>query len=300
MACPAGRDMPACMTCRRPTLRFHGRHSTTVPWPATCAVIGTRRFTPASASTQRRRRVRRRREAHPSLARGIWVSRLDAWIWVSRNAGLDWLMLHLGMRYRASSRCREFVEACGCLICRTGNAGLVETNVMFLELGNCMEEPWKRMVSRLNLWGSASACGDCGSRGDVWENGAGVWGRPRGCVGTAGMEGAACVWGPLACMGNGNPMKARNMKAGCGLRTLCIFGNIGGTAPRYVVALPTEAMPENVAVAPPAGSRDIRFLSQRSPAAGRALLARTGGLEDPGCQPRLMTGSRIGAWADRL
>ena len=36
-----------------------------------------------------------------------------------------------GMRYRASSRRREFVETSGCLICGAGNADLVETNVGF-------------------------------------------------------------------------------------------------------------------------------------------------------------------------
>ena len=47
------------------------------------------------------------------------------------------------------------------------------------------------------------------------------------------MEDAACVWEPSACMENGNLMKARNVKPGCDLRTLRIFGNIKGTAPRY-------------------------------------------------------------------
>ena len=54
----------------------------------------------------------------------------------------------------------------------------------------------------------------CGIRGNVWGNGAGIWGRPRGCVRTVDMEDAACVWEPSACMGNGNPMMARNMKSG--------------------------------------------------------------------------------------
>ena len=73
----------------------------------------------------------------------------------------------------------------------------------------------------------------CGIRGNVWGNGAGIWGKPRGCVRTVDMEDTACVWEPSACMGNGNPMKARNMKPECGLRTLWIFGNVKGAAPRY-------------------------------------------------------------------
>ena len=90
----------------------------------------------------------------------------------------------------------------------------------------------------------------CGSHGNVWENGAGIWGKPRGCVGTADMEGSACAWGPPACMGNGNPVKAGNMKAGCGLQTLRIFGNIRRAAPGYGVASSTEATPANTVVAP--------------------------------------------------
>ena len=45
------------------------------------------------------------------------------------NAGLGGPVPRLDMRYRASSRRREFVETGGCLICGAGNAGLVETSV---------------------------------------------------------------------------------------------------------------------------------------------------------------------------
>ena len=45
------------------------------------------------------------------------------------NAGLGGPVPRLDMRYRASSRRREFVETGGCLIYGAGNAGLVETNV---------------------------------------------------------------------------------------------------------------------------------------------------------------------------
>ena len=68
-------------------------------------------------------------------------------------------------------------------------------------------EPAESMGICAGAWG-------CGSHGNVWENSAGIWGKPRRCVGTADMEGSACAWGPPACMGNGNPVKAGNMKAG--------------------------------------------------------------------------------------
>ena len=102
----------------------------------------------------------------------------------------------------------------------------------------------------------------CGSHGNVWENGAGIWGKPRGCVGTADMEGSACAWGPPACMGNGNPVKAGNMKAGCGLQTLRIFGNIRRAAPGYGVASSTEATPANTVVAPYSG--DHKFVQNNA------------------------------------
>ena len=157
------------------------------------------------------------------------------------------------------------------------------------------------MGSAETVWGDGLPMGICR---DAWGDASGVWPYGKTAIPYGEM---ACVWEAVESHGEaarpyGEPKSHQNQEYGNvdGLRTLCIFGSTGGTAPRYVVALSTEAMPENVAVAPSAGSRDIRFLSQRSPAAGRALLARTGGLEDPGCQPRLMTGSRIGAWADRL
>ena len=67
--------------------------------------------------------------------------------------------------------------------------------------------------------------------------------RIFGNIGGIGMDGGCgwygiCrnVWGrrfvygePPACMGNGNPTKSGNMKAGRGLQTLRIFGNIGGS-----------------------------------------------------------------------
>ena len=147
-------------------------------------------------------------------------------------AGLGGMVFRLDMRYRAGSRRREFAETGGCLICGAGNAGLVGINVRFLEPGDCMWDPRKRMGNWLNLWGSAQAYGDCGSRGNVWENGSGICGKPCGCVKTADMEGAACVWGPPACMGNGKPMKIRNMVVECDLWTLC-FWQYRGAAPEY-------------------------------------------------------------------
>ena len=44
-------------------------------------------------------------------------------------------MLRLDMRYRASSRRREFVETRGYLICGAGNAGLAEIGVGFFGAG---------------------------------------------------------------------------------------------------------------------------------------------------------------------
>ena len=159
-----------------------------------------------------------------------------------------------------------------------------------------------------DVWGDASGVWPYGKTAIPYGEMACVWEAAESHGGAAKTYGKCHgIWEPMPAHGEaarpyGEPKSHQNQEYGNvdGLRTLCIFGSTGGTAPRYVVALSTEAMPENVAVAPSAGSRDIRFMSQRSPAAGRALLARTGGLEDPGCQPRLMTGSRIGAWADRL
>ena len=67
-------------------------------------------------------------------------------------------------------------------------------------------------------------------------------------------------------MGNGNPMKAGDMKAGCGLRTLRIFGNIRWAAPGYAeIASSTEAAPESAA----AGSWDTQeFLPSALPGGG--------------------------------
>ena len=88
-----------------------------------------------------------------------------------------------------------------------------------------------------------------GSRGSVWGNGAGIWRAPL-------------AYGrPPACMWNGNPAKAGNMKAGCGMRTLRIFGNIGGGSRAWGMSSPAEATPESAA----AGSRDTRGSCRRAP-----------------------------------
>ena len=62
------------------------------------------------------------------------------------------------------------------------------------------------------------------------------------------MEDTACVWEPSACMGDGNPMRVGNMKAGCGLWTWWIFGNIGGGSWVWRIAPFTEAALESGAV----------------------------------------------------
>ena len=86
-----------------------------------------------------------------------------------------------------------------------------------LELVDCMADPRKTYGEMARLWGSAKTYGEmrqaCGCMGkpryrmgrwpvygmplnrmggreNVWESGAGIWGKSRGCVGTADMEGS--------------------------------------------------------------------------------------------------------------
>ena len=99
----------------------------------------------------------------------------------------------------------------------------------------------KRMGNASSVWPYGEAAKPMGR----WP----VCGKPRGCVGTADMEGAACVWEPPACMWNENPVKAGNMKVGCGMRTLRIFGNVGGGSWVWGIASSTEVASESAAAA---------------------------------------------------
>ena len=110
------------------------------------------------------------------------------------------------------------------------------------------------MGSRLNLWGSAQAYRVVGAV-ETCGGTAPAYGESRAGVGDCWHGGRRlCMGEPPACMGNGNPMKAGNMKAGCGLRTLQIFGSIGGGSWVWGIITSTEATPESATV----GSRDAR------------------------------------------
>ena len=162
-------------------------------------------------------------------------------------------MPRLDMRHRADSRRREFVE--------TGSAPGLRGRKRWSRLNQCRDF-WSLVV----VWGS---------RGNVWGNGAGVWRKPRGCVRTVNMEDAACVWEPSVCMGNGNPMKARNMKPGCGLRTLRIFGNVGGGGGSWVCGMASSRGHAGERRGRQSGH--LEFLSQHSLAAGCSLPVRARG-----------------------
>ena len=98
--------------------------------------------------------------APQSLDRGICVTGLECRSAENRPLVSADLAPSPSMRYRAGSRRSEFVEACGCLVCGAGNAGLAEIGAGFLELGGSMWDPCKTYgnMARMGIrgaWGSA-------------------------------------------------------------------------------------------------------------------------------------------------